>query len=178
MMGELRWPGRDPLDTGIDVRTLELDDADLAKLVVAGRADVMSDLATWDGGRALGSVTRDRVRASSGLAVVTVPASHPGAYVAGGAAVQRLWLAAAGAGLAVQPVSPLSVFAVDPEDFAALVPPPYVPRLRGLTARIRAVAGLDAEESLVLVLRLSHGAAPTVRSLRLPLDDVLGGGGA
>jgi molybdopterin/thiamine biosynthesis adenylyltransferase len=173
MIGELRWPGRDQMATGIDVRTLELDDADLAKLDVARRADVMADLASWDGGRALGTVTRDRVRSSSALALVTVTGTRPAAYVAGGMAVQRLWLAAEVAGLAVQPVSPLSVFAVEDADFTALVPAPYVLRLQELAGRLRTLAGLADGEQLALVLRLSHAGPPTVRSRRLALDEVL-----
>ena len=175
MIGELRWPGRDELATGIDVRTLELDPADLAKLDVARRADVMADLASWDGGRALGSVTRDRVRSSSALALVTVAATGPGAYVAGGMAVQRLWLAAGAAGLAVQPVSPLSVFAVEERDFAALVPAPYVLRLRELARRLRTLARLVDGEQLALVLRLSNAGPPSVRSRRVALDEALMG---
>jgi hypothetical protein len=70
------------------------------------------------------------------------------------------------------------VFAVDDADFAALVPGPYVLRLQGLARRLRAVARLDEGEALALVLRLSHAAPPGVRSLRLPLDGVLGEGGA
>jgi molybdopterin/thiamine biosynthesis adenylyltransferase len=176
MMQELRWPGLDPLEQGIDVRTLELDDADLSKLSVARRADVMADLAAWNGGRALGQVTRERVRSSSALAVVTVADTRPRSYVSGGAAVQGIWLAAAAAGLAVQPVSPLSVFAVDAQDFAGLVPAPYLPRLKALTARLRALAGVAEGEALALILRLSHAGPPSVRSLRIPLQAVLLGG--
>jgi hypothetical protein len=176
MMSELRWPGVDSLDKGIDVRTLELDDADLSKLTVAKRPDVMADLAAWDGGRALGQVTRERVRSSSALAVITVPHGRPRSYVSGGEAVQRMWLAAEKAGLTVQPVSPLSVFAVDAGDFAALVPEPYVARLQALAGRLRALAGVGDGEALVLVLRLSHAAAPSARSQRIPLETILLGG--
>jgi molybdopterin/thiamine biosynthesis adenylyltransferase len=173
MMSELRWPGKDGLERGIDVRTLELDEADQGKLLVARRADVMADLAAWDGGRALGEVTRDRVRSSSALAVLTVGDSTPQAYVRGGAALQRFWLAAQACGLAVQPVSPLSIFAVDAGDFAGLVPKPYVARLQALSARLRNLARLEDTEALVLVLRLSHSPPPTTRSLRIPLESVL-----
>jgi hypothetical protein len=38
LMRELRWPGEDSLETGIDVRTLELDEADLTKLAIAAAA--------------------------------------------------------------------------------------------------------------------------------------------
>ncbi|MCU1380252.1 MAG: Rv1355c family protein [Acidimicrobiales bacterium] len=173
MMSELRWAGDESPDTGIDVRTLGLDEADLAKLAVARRADVMADLAAWDGGRALGEVTRERVRSSSALAVVTVPDARPRSYVAGGAGVQRLWLAANAAGLAVQPVSPLSVFAVEPADFAELVPEPYILRLQSLTSRLRALAGLADGETIALVVRLSHVAELANRSLRIPLETAL-----
>jgi hypothetical protein len=173
MMSEMRWPGQDRLDRGIDVRTLELDEADLGKLLVARRPDVMADLAAWDGGRALGEVTRDRVRSSTALAVVTVTDSRPESYVRGGGALQRLWLAAEGAGLTVQPVSPLSIFAVDAGDFEGLVPGPYVARLEALSARLRALAQLQDDEALVLVVRLSHSVPPTARSLRIPLESVL-----
>ena len=173
LMSELRWPSDGGLTTGIDVRTLDLDEADLAKLAVARRADVMAHLTAWDGGRALGTITRERVRSSSGLAVVTVPDPSPRSYVSGGAAVQRLWLAAEAAGLAVQPVSPLSVFAVEPCDFASLVPAAYVSRLEGVAARLRTIAGLGAGETIALVLRLSHAPPPSARSLRIPLGAAL-----
>jgi hypothetical protein len=133
----------------------------------------MADLAAWDGGRALGEVTRDRVRSSSALAVVTVTDSSPQSYVRGGGALQRLWLAAQDAGLAAQPVSPISIFAVDAADFAGLVPGPYVARLKALSARLRTLAQLDRNEALVLVLRLSHAPPPTAVSLRIPLESVL-----
>jgi hypothetical protein len=173
MMSELRWPGRDPLDVGIDIRTLELDDTDLSKLAVAARSDVMAQLAAWDAGRALGEVTRDRVLSSSALAILTVQNASPEAYVRGGGALQRLWLASESAGLAVQPVSPLSIFAVDPGDFSALVPDPYVTRLRALAGRLRVLAGLSEGEAIVLVVRLSHAEVTPARSLRIPLQTVL-----
>jgi hypothetical protein len=104
---------------------------------------------------------------------LTVTDPSPQAYVRGGAALQRLWLAAEACGLAAQPVSPLSIFAIDEGDFAGLVPVSYVARLEALAARLRTLARLDNGEALVLVLRLSHSPPPTTRSLRIPLDSVL-----
>jgi hypothetical protein len=118
------------------------------------------------------------VRSSAAIAVVTVPDTRPRSYVMGGAAVQQMWLAAEEAGLAVQPVSPLSVFAVDADDFRSLVPGPYVARLQGLAHRLRALAGLADGEVVALVLRLSHAGPPTARSLRIPLDVALLDNGA
>jgi hypothetical protein len=173
MMSELRWPGRDTLEWGIDVRTLELDSSDLAKLAIARRGDIMEQLAAWDAGRALGEITRDRVRASSGLAIVTAAGAEPVDYVRAGMAVERLWLAADRAGLRVQPVSPVFIYAVDDADWATLVPESVVAHLRELAGRFRATAGVAPDRTLGLVLRLHHSAAPTTRSARLPVAQVL-----
>ena len=113
MVGELRWPGRDSIETGIDVRTLELGAMDLASLAIARRPEVMAHLSDWDAGHALGMATRTAVRSSSALAVVTVPGARPVDYVRGGGAVERLWLDAERSGLAVQPVSPVFIYATD-----------------------------------------------------------------
>jgi transcriptional regulator with XRE-family HTH domain len=173
MMRELSWPGQDPLEVGIDVRTLELDATDVAKLAVARRSDVMEQLAAWDAGHALGEVTRDRVRTSSALVAVTISGTDKRAYVQGGAAVERVWLAATSAGLAVQPSSPVFIFAVEDQDYRRLVGEPYVERLRNLASSFRAVANIPVDESLVLLLRASYAPPPSVRSARLPLDALM-----
>jgi hypothetical protein len=167
MMGELRWPGLDRLDTGIDVRTLELDPADLAKLQVARRADVMAELARWDAGRALGDTSRNRVPTSSAIALVTVRGHEPIDHVRGGGGLQRLWLTAELEGWAVQPVSPVTVFALDDDDLEGLSPPGGAPRLRAIDRAIRELAGITDEESFVLIVRLSRAPRPSLRSERL-----------
>jgi hypothetical protein len=166
MMQELRWPGIDPLDSGIDVRTLELDASDLAKLQVARRADVMADLASWDAGRALGDTTRNRVPTSSAIALVTVVGHRPADHVRGGAGLQRLWLSAQLAGWAVQPISPVTVFALDRADLEGLAPPGAADRLQAIDSDIRDLGGVGDEESFALIVRLSRSPRPTMRSER------------
>jgi nitroreductase len=173
MMGELRWPPNDPLDTGLDVRTLCLDRTDLAKLAVARRPDVMAQLADWDGGAALGDNTRKQLRGASGLAVLTIEAKQPGDYVRGGAALQRCWVVLEQHGLGAQPISPVFLYATTDADIAELVPTPYVTPLLGLQRRFRDIVGIEPSESLVIVLRLSHQPPPPIRSRRLPLAQVL-----
>lgn len=173
LMSELRWPGRDGLHTGIDVRTLELDAADLAKLSVARRGDVMAQLSQWNVGRALGDGTRDRVRSSSGLAAVTIRDTDPAAFVRGGSAVERVWLEAERARLSVQPVSPVFIYAVDDNDYVRLVGQERAASLRSLSQQLHARLGLCDGEHLVLLLRLSHAPHPSLPSGRRPLGEVL-----
>lgn len=173
MMGEMRWPGRERAADGIDVNALGLDAADLAKLEVAARADVMSQLATWGVGAALGDNTRDRVNASSALAIVTVDDDSTEAYVRGGMAVEQLWIRAEQQGLAVQPVSPVFLYARNDRDLVGLSAG-FSSDLATLQRRFADIVGLTDCDVPVLVLRLSHDAAPAaVRSQRLDLEAVL-----
>ncbi|MBB5786801.1 Rv1355c family protein [Jiangella mangrovi] len=168
MMRELRWPGIDALDWGIDVRSLELDRSDLAKLSVARRSDVMALLAEQDLGRALGESTRDRIDAASGLAVVSIGAGAPADYVRGGQAVERVWIEAERLGLAVHPMSPVFIYAVDDADHEELSPR-YADRLRRLRHDFGAIAGLG-QRYVALVMRIGYAPSVSVRSRRLSAD--------
>jgi hypothetical protein len=173
MMGELRWPPRDRLDRGLDVRTLCLDPTDLSKLRVARRGDVMECLAAWSLGNALGETTLDRVTRSSAVLVLTVEGTEPADYVRGGIALQQCWLTAEQMGIGLQPVSPVFLYALDHHDVASLVPEAFRHPLQTLKAQFKEVTRLAPAETLVLVLRATRAQSPAVRSQRLTLADVM-----
>jgi hypothetical protein len=70
MMSELRWPGQHRAALGIDVDSLGLRSSDPAKLAVLRGPDMMRTLGSWGACAALGDNTRDRVNASSAVAVL------------------------------------------------------------------------------------------------------------
>ncbi|WP_127781905.1 Rv1355c family protein [Rhodococcus sp. X156] len=166
MVGELRWPGRDSVASGLDVRTLGLAAPDLATLDVVRRADVMAELAAWNAGRPLGRDTRARVLSSSALAVVTVAGTDAASYVRGGEAVQSVWLRAHELGLAVHPTSPVFLYAVDSAELRELSEP-FLAELEQLQKAFHSLVELPPNHGVALVLRLSSAAAVTVRSQRL-----------
>jgi molybdopterin/thiamine biosynthesis adenylyltransferase/nitroreductase len=163
-MAELRWPD-DAVESGIDVRSLELDAVELAMLGLLRRPDVMTELAAWNGGAALGASTRARVMASSAVGVVCVRGRTLVDYARGGSAAEAVWIAAQRRGLAVQPVSPVFLYAhhcgevpgVSPRDAHAL---------HRLRTEFLQLVGTPSDESLVLAIRLFEGPAPSVRSSR------------
>jgi hypothetical protein len=165
MMSELRWPGDVPADTGIDVRSLELDPADLAVLDVLRRADVMAELAHWNAGEALGDEVRKRIRASSAVAVITVQGHDLIDFACGGSAVEAVWVVAQRLGLAVQPISPVFLHAVYRDEIVELSPS-FATELQNLHADFRHLAGTKDDESQVLVLRFAHARGASVRSKR------------
>lgn len=164
MASELRWPG-EPLDSGIDVATLELDPGALLTLDILRRPEVMATLADWDGGAALGADTRDRLRSSAALAVVTVTGTDLVDYARGGAAAEAVWVAAQDCGLAVQPMSPVFLYAHTCDELRTLSDE-FARPLHDLRSDLRSLAGVGSDESTVLLLRLTVAPPATVRSRR------------
>ncbi len=165
MVSELRWPQDRSLDTGIDVNTLELAAGEVGVLDILRRPDVMIQLARWKGGTALGEDTRRRVLASSAIAVISVSGTGLIDYAHGGAAGEALWIAAQQRGLAVQPVSPAFLYALDSEDLSNLSAS-FADELADLRHEFRKLVGLPAGETPALVLRFAVSDPASVRSRR------------
>ncbi len=170
MRDEMRWPGDPDQDTGIDVRSLELDPADLAALDILRRPDVMDLLASWDTGAALGESTRNRVLASSALGVITTTGATLRDHARGGSALEAVWIAANRLGLAVHPCSPLFVHAQSGNDRRALSPE-FADTVDTLAHEFNDLVATHPGHSMIIVLRFSRAAPPTVRSRRRPVRD-------
>ena len=173
MTSELRWPGRDALDEGLDVRTLEMDAFGYAALDLLGRDDVMAALKETRGGQALGMRTRAALSMSAALALVTVPRPDPKWYVRGGVALERLWIQAERHGVGAQPASPVFLYAVDENDLLSLGGERHLDEMHGLAERFAQCWELDDGEAMVMLLRLHRSDEPSARSVRLPLERTL-----
>ncbi|OBA85786.1 hypothetical protein A5662_03790 [Mycobacteriaceae bacterium 1482268.1] len=165
MVAELRWPGDENPESGIDVRSLELDVGDLATLDILRRPDVMACLAQWNAGVALGDDSRKRVIASSALAVVTVQGRALTDYARGGSALEAIWITGEERGFAVQPVSPLFLYAHSQEELGQLSAS-YAPSLHRLQCAFRELAGTTPDESQVIMLKFCEAPPASVRSRR------------
>ncbi|MEE2031876.1 Rv1355c family protein [Rhodococcus chondri] len=120
MLGELRWPSGGGSGTGIDVTSLGLDEAETVMLELALREDVLDQLGEWDLGHALGRPTADRVRASAAFVAVFAEGPRPSDYVRAGMVAENVWVAAQSLELAVQPMTPVFLYAEDGADLTAL----------------------------------------------------------
>lgn len=169
MISEMRWPGDEPADSGIDVRGLELAPGDFAVMEILRRSDVMGLLADWDAGEALGDDVADRIRATSAVAVITTTGDQLIDYARGGAAAEAVWIVAQQHGLAVHPISPVFLHAVHRHELSDLSPA-FAPELVELKSQFSEVAGVQPGESLVLILRLAHAGPASTRSRRRPLN--------
>jgi molybdopterin/thiamine biosynthesis adenylyltransferase len=165
MVSELRWPTDQRSETGIDIRSLELDRSDLAVLDILRRPDVMDHLKRWEAGTALGDDTRRRVVASSALAVVAVTGGTLTDYARGGSAVEAVWITAQQRGLSVQPIGPVFLYASDVADFDGLSTS-FAHELTALQTEFRMLVGIPPGSVPALVLRLAFSDPASVRSQR------------
>lgn len=168
MISELRWPGDAAAESGIDVRSLELDPGELGVLDVLRRSDVMAQLARWDGGKALGTNVAERVSASSAVGLIYVDGATLIDFARGGSAMQAVWIVAQQSGLAVQPVSPIFLYGSSQDDLLK-ASPNFAAELHRLQHDLRALVEPGADEHEVLVFRLFHAPPPSVQSRRHPL---------
>jgi len=168
MFTELRMPDDPEPETGIDVRSLELDPVELVMIDILRRSEVMAILSEWDAGSALGDDTYDRVMTSSAVGVVSVSGQSLTDYARGGSAAESVWITAQQHGLAVQPVSPAFLYAHDDEDLRELSPA-FAGDLADLQYNFRKLANTKAGESQVLVFRFSRAPRPSVLSRRRAL---------
>jgi nitroreductase len=174
-MAEMRWSPEEALATrtGLDVSSLELTAADLAAMRVAASWSTMAEVDRIGGGRALEERARIAVAASSCVVLASIEGGGPGAYFAGGRAVQRVWLECTRRRLALQPYS-ASVYL-----FARLqrggdgLAPREVDVLRGLRPEFERCFPPAASRTELLLFRLSYAEPPRARSLRLGVDAVL-----
>ncbi|MBX7430543.1 Rv1355c family protein [Mycobacterium sp. Y57] len=170
MTSELRWPGDDCPDTGIDVRSLELSQSEIVILDILKRTEVMSLLASWNAGAGLGIDTGTRISTSSALAVVVGTDPSLTGYARGGAAAEAVWLTAQRHGLAVQPISPVFLYGHDAAEMRQLSTA-FAQSLTELQQRFRHLTATRSGESQILTLRLTSAPPASVRSRRRPLDD-------
>lgn len=165
MFSELRFPGDPDPDTGLDIRTLELDAASLAMISVLRRPDVMAHLADWNAGGALGDDMRGRVLASSALAVITVTGDRLCDYFRGGSAVEAVWILAQREGFGVQPLSPVFLHARTRADLHELSAR-FADELGQLQSDFARMTETGADEAIALVLRFAAVPPASVASRR------------
>lgn len=173
LMGELRWSAREATQRrdGLALDTLGLPPAALVTLRLLADERVVRRLHRIDGGRALGEGARQAIVRSSAVGLLSVEGRDAGAYLRGGRAVQDVWLTATGLDLGLHPMTPLHLFAA-PERLTPLFSEDEARLLADQHRRFDALFG-PARGARLLVFRLFHAPAPSARSLRLPVDDVL-----
>lgn len=171
LMGEVRWSADEALSRkdGIDLPSLELSDADEQVMHLLRRPEVLQDLGHEPLGSGLGRSARKHFAATSAAALLRIPRER--GYVAGGRALQRVWLQATHLGIALQPWSVACyLIARLKEGGGQGFTPAAIEALEPLRDEYQRLFRPSNKDHDLLLFRLYYAPAPSSRSLRRPLN--------
>lgn len=159
---------------GLDVRTLELP---------PGAAFALRLLRPWKRvvwlhrlglGWTLTFPSLLSVWMSGALGVLTVAAPDAAQFFEGGRAFQRVWIAAQGRGLAIQPLGSLAIFLAQRAQLGGRNLTPSHQRLAAsLAGRLEDLIPSTQGRTLLMLFRLGYAPPPRVRSLRIPAPNLM-----
>lgn len=173
---EVRWTDAAVHSTkdGLDIKSLELSETDRTGLLVAKSPEVIKLLNRWGGGSAFEKLSRDGIKSSSAIGLITMPSYEAKNFIKGGEAVQRVWLQANLQNLSFHPISaPLFLFARLNQGNGAELPTAARTALEKLQQQLQAVFPQLVDQQGIFMFRLSYADEASVRSLRKPLDEIL-----
>lgn len=173
---EMRWTPQQAEQTkdGIDIRTLGLTGPLIAALSIIKDAGVASHLKKINGAKALIDAAVATVNTASLLAVLTLPKYSPHDFVYGGISMERFWLQATELGYAVHPlISPFYLFPRITKGGGAGLDAGEVEKLFSLRNEFKRILPLDDDGAEVFICKLAIAPEPTIKTLRLPIEETL-----
>lgn len=173
---EVRWTEEAVQETkdGLDIKSLELTESDRVGLLVASDPEVIKLLNKWDGGSAFEKLSRNGIKSSSAIGLISMPTYSAENFIAGGEAVQRVWLQANMAGLSFHPISaPLFLFARLNHGDGEQLTPKASEELTKYQKQLFQIFPTLNENEGIFMFRLSYADEASVRSLRKPLEETL-----
>jgi len=177
---EMRWTPEQAEQTkdGIDIRTLGLMPAQQAALMLVSDPKVVAALHKIDGGKALIQSAMYLAATAAGMGVITMPGNSRTDYINGGRSMERLWLAATHYKLAMYPlISPFYLFPRLDDPNGAEITQKDRMNLELLKQNFHDTTAIPSNETGMFLYKIGKADEPQIRSLRLPLEEVLFMGG-
>ena len=173
---EIRWTKEenDEKRDGVDLRTLDITNTELAGLQMFRDNRVMELVNKWNGGGAFKKLTRKSIDAAAAVGIILLKGSaqHED-YIRGGCVLQKLWLEAALDGIAFQPMSAsIFMFARAQNGADAYLSEAGVNALKKLRPTFEKTFDIAQGFKEIFIFRLSNASNPQIKSLRKPLEEL------
>lgn len=173
---EMRWTTKDAENSkdGIDVKTLGLNNSQLAALSMIKDNKVISFLKDIDAGKAFDALADKTISSASALILIAIPGFSLKHFFEGGRAMERFWLKATELNLAIHPqISPLYLFSRVLHGNGEGLDSKNVEELRILRKEFEALTNLGDNFSEVFLAKVSIAEVPKIKALRLPVEQTL-----
>lgn len=173
---EMRWSPEEAKSkrTGMDIHTLEIPAEAMMAIHAVRNEEVVKTLLDINGAQAFKMVSVQNAIASSAMGLVTMPAYTPENFIEGGRAWQRQWLKANGMGYAYQPlIAPLYLFPRLIFGNGEGLPDVMIEELKVLREKFLQIFPGDDKRGEIFLFRLFKAPDVQVKTLRLPLDEIL-----
>jgi nitroreductase len=172
---EVRWTAKDASRSmdGLDLETMEVTPMAKAGLQIASDPRAMALVKAWGGGRSLEMHAEQSILSSSAVILVHVAGDSIPQRLAGGRAVERLWMAANARGWSIHPIS-APVFLTHVLQYALKeLNEREQEELKRLEARMLALFPELGSNKPLFLMRMALAGTPTVRSMRRPAHSLL-----
>lgn len=172
---EIRWTKEenDQKRDGVDLRTLDITNTELAGLQMSKDGRVMDLVNEWKGGGAFKKLTKKSIDAAGAVGIILINGNRHQDYINGGLAVEKVWLEATLSGVAFQPMSAsVFMFARAKKGSDAYMSEKGVTQLKNLRAQFEKTFAIDKGLTDIFIFRLSLTKEPTVKSLRKPIEEI------
>ena len=172
MLSEFRWTAEEAETTrdGIDLATLELSEGDRMGLGLMRKRWFVSLFVSR---KRIRGMSRAALLESSHLAAIVMPRdARPAQLVAAGQAVQRTWLAATAAGLAIQPWCTIPFFHLRAERYPDSLPERDARAIGQIMDSLRDAWRVGDDERVIFTFRVSiPDGPPSALALRRAWTD-------
>jgi tRNA A37 threonylcarbamoyladenosine dehydratase len=156
---------------GVDIRTVDLTNSELAGMKIAVNAEVISLVKKWNGGGAFKKLTKKSIDSSGAVCILSMSDQTLTDYFNGGRILQRIWLTANLLGLAFQPIT-ASIFLYTRlmAGKGENISDEGQKKLWDLRPKFENIFKIKKGDADIMIFRLTIADTPEVKSLRRPLE--------
>ncbi len=173
---ELRWNAEQSRVTadGIDIATVDITPVEEIGIKMVRDPEVAELLVAWNAGNALTRLTHKAVDGASAIGLITMPGFTSADFLAGGRAMQRMWLMATRYNISIQPILASVLHFARLNHGAADTMPQFMrDEFSKLYDRFAAVFPEANGREYVFLFRLCIAERSPIKSYRLPVEKTL-----
>lgn len=173
---EMRWTEEEAEESrdGIFIKTLGLNQSQLAALKVIKNHDVIKGLRDLGGGKAFEVLANRGLANASAMCYITLPEYNLKSFFEGGRSMERFWLLATNLGIAVHPlISPLYLFPRVLHADAEGITENDAKELFELRKEFRKIFNTNDDSAEIFITKIAIADEPILKTLRLPIEQVL-----